>query len=328
MSSSDTCPQTYVATFLATVVCTLMAGALIAVAAARSDWLVQHSFYHYDYLLDERVSHRGERADVVLIGDSSGQTGVRPDVVKAFNGLSVVNLGLYALTGWDGYRIVIDRYFRDNHPPRAVVIYLAAPGPFQMGLTNAYESSLTVLRYGTAGDLVRRFIVDPRSFVVVVPQLLANIAKRDLAKAVLAEGIGRLGSDWAMRAYFEGRAQLAADRGWWTSGKPPMAEKAEFATRVRSEDGTPLDLTPLRQLRDYIAAKGVPVFVYLAPTPEGDRAVAEIGDVYREVADQLPVPLPNTLFDQPTHPTAAGAVETSRLFAAFCDRVLSQGVPK
>lgn len=303
MHNSENISWNYLYIFLIATplfVAVLFAAALILI---RSESIFQNSRARSHPLLEHRFSHHGEHADVVMIGDSTGLFGIKPDLISSSKGISVVNLNLYSATGYDGYRVLLDKYLSNNSAPKAVVFYISAESLYRMNQPMSYDSCITWLRYMSVQDALSRLNKD-------------NIRCVYIATKVLFKHLHVFDRNMFIKTI----DTLDKNQGWMefsAYGFSSLEKDAQFDGRKLAPAGAIFDLKAFVDFKIYISTKGIPTFVYLAPMPKGNIAAPELGDLLRPYVDELPKLLPNEIFDRGSHPTDSGALLTTQMFSDF-----------
>src|SRR3954454_20508056 len=95
-------------------------------ALARTDGYLKRNNSIYLSGIDYPYTIHNTNSDVVIFGDSTGLTGVRPDVIESRIGLKACNVsqavGSFTMTGCT---LALDRYLASNKQPEFVVLHLA-----------------------------------------------------------------------------------------------------------------------------------------------------------------------------------------------------------
>jgi hypothetical protein len=281
----------------------ILALAIATTAAAglvgfyRSDWMVRHPTYLYDLVDAQRFGLAGNAYDIVVVGDSSGLQGVIPAVVETrLGGLSVVNMGLFGFSGPTSYRLLLENYLAHNSKPTLVVLHISATNPAYAARAASYERSYTVLRHSRLPDALRYFAVNAEG----VPPLLVHFPSviwRVLRHHELSQ---------------EMHVALDRDRGYSENTDPPLDELCRLDDRDDISN-----IGYFHELRSELAARNIPMLIYVAPMPECEAAYPYFVTAYRGVSDNVPVQMPNRYFVDYTHLRRDGAEIHSREFGDF-----------
>lgn len=148
-----------------------------------------------------------QNCDVVIMGDSSGMTGVNPHVLEARTGWRTCNLAL----PYDNWAIAgtspLDNYLAHNRPPRFVVFHLNENHLFRP-LPNEDSSTidawLMVDEHFPLGEKLRLFASKPHNTLRFVTSVWKGFLT---TKATLRP-------DWSGETYQHDMAGQIAERGW------------------------------------------------------------------------------------------------------------------
>ena len=127
----------------------VMLGLTLGFFLARTDGYLKRNSSVYLAGIDYPYTIHNANNDVVIFGDSTGLTGVRPDVIESRTGLKACNLsqavGSFIMTGCT---LTLDRYLASNKQPEFIVLHLAtfnlAPRPWDH--LDHVEGMLSLLR--------------------------------------------------------------------------------------------------------------------------------------------------------------------------------------
>ena len=282
----------------------------------RSSFYCSHTHSFFDTAPCFQPEVRGQQADVLLVGDSSLLYGINPRLVQAAGGGSTYNLGMVGPSF--GFRVgkLIDRYLANNARPKAIILYFA-PWHLLSGnrVTDPQWAPLGIylLRHGGIDDIAAYLRVNP-SAIVELPPLLWN-------------GMTQSG---ARTSVF--RKELALNHGYLNYDRRgtlrPLPDDCSPSTYDHRGMDVPDNRAALAALRQQYRARGIPLFVYIAPTAICDAQVAAVRQAYAGSADMIPQALPNRLFANDTtraehvHASPEGVAVFSNNLAAFIRAVV------
>jgi hypothetical protein len=293
-------------------ICLMVAGAIVA--STTGSFYYRHSTSFWDVVEEHQFSVRGQKADILFVGDSSLLFGVSSDEISRETGLGVYSLGVAMPALAIDRDLLIAQYLAHNEAPRLMVLYISAAmrakAPFAFPPT-WYEGETMLMRYGDAGRAIDFFSANDTE----ISRFLALAGRRILA------------FDWTGRNYRTLAAALDVGHGYVV---PPQI-------RILDTDRCPISDSPILPDEEFIqrfrkesAARNIPAAVYLAPLPDCDPRFAATSTQYSRFVDNVPYTLPHGLFVddlQREHLVSAGARQNSRIVATFLNRFITTSQP-
>ena len=297
--------------FVALVLAIALGGYAALLAAGRSPLYCTHSKSFFDTAPCFQPETTGVSTDTLLVGDSSLLYGIRPDLVAQAGGGSSWNLGMVGpsfsyLAPW-----LIDRYLRQNGKPKAIILYFA---PWDVIADDRIvdpqwaPAAIALLRHGTLMEFARLVRHRPATIVELPPLLASGI------------GLGRGRAD-------EDLAALKRQRGYLDyaarSKTPLAADCIPGSLKAPAYPPAADNQAALRALKARYAARGIKVFVYVAPFAKCDGHLDAVRRAYAGVADVAPVELDNRFFAADTplsnhvHASGEGVGVLSARLATF-----------
>ena len=285
-----------------------------------------HSRSYADAAPCYKYDVRGVKVDVLLAGDSSLLYAIRPSLVEQASGLTSYNYGLVGPAFSFNPQANIDHYLATNARPKFIVVYLSpwnSIEPYVITDPVWFPIALLTLRHGSWIDFLRLFRARPSAIVEIPPVIFRST---------------QLSSAAATKV----RVQMESDGGHLDFSATLDRENQTLAGHCLNRDKPPAEpyaadnRQALTALRAHYAARGLPLYVYVAPTAVCDGQIDKVQTVYAGVADNLPVAVPDRYFARGqgghSHVNAEGVVVASNLFANFLsdhklspkDRNLSQ----
>jgi hypothetical protein len=279
----------------------------LVIALTTSSFYYRHSSVFWDPVDEHQFGVHDQKADILLIGDSSLLFGVSPELIRRETGWDVYNLGVSMPVLMLGHEMLLRRYLSHNKTPRLMILYLSAPmrtRPPYAVVPTWYEGETMLLRYGGAHRVVD-FFVNHGS---------------EISRFISLAGHRTLALDWSGQHYNALATALDSDHG-----------HVEVPFQGTMGDGdcpvSPVPVMPdeefIQQFRREAARLGIPAAVYLAPLPDCDPMFAHTSSSYSRVVDNAPYTLAHRLFaddHQRVHLVPAGARQNSHIVAAFLDR--------
>lgn len=267
------------------------------IAWVRSEQFPRTSTYFYDVLLSQRFTVRGQRADILIIGDSSALSGVIPEEFRKLSaGTTAYNLALVGYSGAPSYRLAMKAYLAANAAPRAIILYIAASNPTNNATAFGYERTITLFRNASAMELLEYLLHRPASLFSVSNELMNRVFK--LSFDIQGQYFNKISDS------------LDAQNGYMNFDEPPLSADCTLNNTISKADTSYID----RLRRE---AGDTKLFVYIAPSPECQNAIGQYRDVFRGIIDNQIETLPSGLFRDAVHPTKSGALETTRLLAEW-----------
>jgi hypothetical protein len=258
---------------------------------------------------------RGVKADVLLVGDSALLYGIRPSLVQqASGGISSYNYGMVGPSFTFDPEAIIDHYLATNSRPQSIVVYFSPWNRIERHrITDLQWFPLAVLtlRHGTLADFFRLIRARP-SAIVEIPAAIIRSTGRSTTPAKQR----RLDMEQD-DGHLDYSATLRADN---------LALPADCAPASHKHTDYPYaadNKRAIAALRARYASRGIPVYVYIAPTALCDGEINEVRNIYAGVADNNPATLPDRYFADDTplanhsHVNGDGVVMASALLADF-----------
>lgn len=284
---------------------------VVAVLLAQSDWFLRRAVPNYVAMLNNEFSIRDKPCDVLVYGDSTALTGLKPWIIQQDTGARTCNVsqtkGVVGVTGLDSLR----QYLARNPPPQVLVIAFSPEDwrPIRNWGETAYvEGMLEVVRHENAAVILRKFGTHPAE----VFGFTTFIFKSAIAAAL-------------HRGPMPTAKQPVAREGQMTLPSPP--ERTCLNQDAMNMKTFPEAVMPQPEFIRAVRAEFAPragVLLLISPAlPECDA----LGGFYRSMLDPL---LDAPITTQPIgdyndldrHFTAAGADTVSHSTAAIISRHL------
>ena len=284
-------------------------GYALLIGVGRSPLYCRFSHNLFDTAPCFKQGMSGIKADVLLVGDSSLLYGVRPDIVAAEGGGTTYNLGMIGPSFAYQVADLIDGYLASNKRPRAIVLYFA---PYERishdRVADPMWAPLGVylLRHGNWSAIAHFLAIRPSAIVEMPPIIVTGLT---MPGPVLDGYVAEMRASGGYVDYARGNRALPADC------QPGSFKRPAYALGDNRE--------VLADLRQRYQARGIPLFVYVAPTAACDNGIDAVRQRYRGVSDNVPQALANEDFadDVPeanhVHPSSAGVVAFSKTLANF-----------
>jgi hypothetical protein len=306
-------------------------------AVIGSDAYCRHSEVYWDAADCYKFSVKDEASDIVFIGDSSLQYGVRPNQLTAALGLSAYNLGLPGGTMVFLPYLLLDRYLAQNRRPRLIVLYLGPWSPVGIPKSDPaaadrlwVDAGRVALRHGGFDGIASVFGSDPRR-LIQLPALFWQQGwaqfSRSGARWRQASGIMAAERGW-MPFWEPGGLMTVGPIGWWGFSADALAPES-----ASLQDDCVLQAKPvapsgdeIRRFRERYERDGTRVLVYVAPIPACDPSHDAVVTAWRGIADNQPQLLPGHDFVDDgwrVHVTGAGATDATAQVADFLRSILS-----
>ena len=269
-----------------------------------------------------KFSVTDERADILLVGDSSLLYGIKPDIVELVANRSVYNFGIVGPTFAFDPQATIDTYLARNARPRAVIIYLSPwdiVEPTKINDPIWFPVGLTALQHGSFKDILRLVWARPSAIVELPPIILNSIGFSPQPAAKRREAMEKA------RGHFDYETMLNADNRTLTEC-PISLGPGEVPSAARSRHA-------FATLKRHYASQGIPIYIYAAPFARCGAQTAAVVSAYRGIADNVPTALPDPLFARETthgknvHVNREGVKVASQLLGQFI-KTHQIGTPK
>jgi len=253
---------------------------------------------------------KDQQAEILLVGDSSLLYGVEPDVVEQVSHRSVYNYGIVGPVFAFNPDKVVDHYLARNGRPKAIVVYISPWDQVEPGAIHDevwFPVGLAALQHGTLGDALAVLRARPSAVVELPPIILRSIGFSRTPNRALRDAME------AASGHFDYPATLT-DANRAIAHCPYGDADARVPETVRTR-------TALSALKARMAARGIPLYVYVAPFARCGTNVAKLEQAYRGLSDNVPTPLPDALFSNDARPfvhvNEDGAKAVSRLLGDF-----------
>jgi hypothetical protein len=250
---------------------------LLVLASVHTRWFLRHDDYPGMWQSGYGARLKDRNCDVVLYGDSSALTGLRPDVIQQITGLKTCNISEgVTIQGVVGSGYPLDEYLANNKRPRFLLMmytpsvfrpYLAPFSDYKPeGMIYAFEYDRTeewyrgLLRH-------RQWLLD---FVIWS------------GHAILQDGLDRFTAAGRAKVSVDTRAQREGENGVWPYPRPPetycvrTAYHMTPAMIVRYADS-------VETMRRLYSVDGTQVIIDVAPVPTCDT----LQQAYREKSEGL-----------------------------------------
>jgi hypothetical protein len=259
-----------------------------------------------------KFSVAGQKADILVVGDSSLLYGIRPDVVESFARRSVYNYGIVGPTFAFDPRATIERYLATNTRPRAIIVYLSPwdivePGKILDPVW--FPAGLTALQHGGLAEMAAIVRARPSAIVELPPIILSSIGFSTQASAQRRKAMEAAGGHFDFETMLNAGNRSLKD----CPASPPPGEVPQ-ASRSRAA---------LASLKAHYAGQGIPLYIYTAPFGRCGAQTQAIAAAYRGIADNVPTSLPDELFARESgygksvHVNRDGVLVVSRLLGEF-----------
>lgn len=296
--------------FISIVLALCLAGYAAAIAIGSSPAYCRLSKSPLDAVPCYQSEISGQRAPVLLVGDSSLLYGISPKLIAASGGGETYNLGTVGPGFGFGPELLIDRYLAHNAKPRAIILYFSPWNRIsrtRISDPRWAQLGIFLLQHGRADEIF--------AFVRALPSALVELPPIIVSSLGLSQGPVRAAA-----------AQMAADKGhidygaWMAHALGPECRgSAKAVAMLLDIDNRPA----LAALRHRYENRGIAIFVYVAPIAACDGAIGPVRAAYAGAADNIPQALPDRLFADDAkdgghvHPSPAGPAAFSADLAAF-----------
>jgi hypothetical protein len=249
---------------------------LFPFALAKTEFFVRHSSYFYNAVMYDKYSISGNRADLLLVGDSALLSGLVPAVIERVTGLTTYNLGV-PLGSFSAHPdLIIENYLAHNEKPKIIILYLGVNAHVSdTKWDRGYEGAVTLLWHDTLRRNLEYYAKDPRKLFAISATLLKTFI-----------------SGFAIRP-----------ESWQTIRNYLIVEKGFLPTDAISRPSAlkPGELSPIEVVADtqYIdefkskfAKAGYRVLVATSPVPDCDPLFDAVVRAYKGVLDIEPYVFP------------------------------------
>lgn len=252
----------------------------------------------YDKLAEYK-SHIVSHDDIVVIGDSTGLSGVNPLICKP---REVTNLCLYGHAKPLGWYNILLNYLENNKTPRLCVIYFTAPTPSTFRVQH-YEEIYIKFRYFKVAAF-KEYSLDYNPFDATGATLTI------LSKAIFEPQVAEPSPISFVRnhkGYMAFYGELAAS--------PMNSAHSHGAKSQDLHNG----LEAIIDLKRKIEKLGIRVLIYLHAIPEHDEALTFYKSFYQGYVDNPIYTLPHKNFNDHTHLNDRGAQVNTKIFLKFLE---------
>jgi hypothetical protein len=288
--------------------------AFFAYPMARSEYYERVSRRMFWHAMDYHMQMAGQRCDVVVFGDSTGLTGIDPDVLRQQTGLSACVLSMPYMALTTTGTLVLDHFLAQSPAPRVIVFanharHLHAPRfDEEDGVIDGW---LLVDRIQTPLNAAKFFLKHPRYSVIFMEGVWQQVFTIGLAGSI----------DITQRTYRQDMDTLRARSGFFPLQK---LESPEQVCELKMEPPVD-DAGYLPSLRARYENATTKVLLYVSPVRACDANV----NAYQAVAARLHLnPLAvysPTEFADPWHLSQAAAAKNSIEVAREIRTLLASG---
>ena len=286
----------------------------LAYPMARSDYYERISRRMFWHAMDYHMQMAGQRCDVVVFGDSTGLTGIDPDVLRQQTGLSACVLSVPYLALSTTGTLVLDRFLARSPAPRVIVFanearHLHAPRfDEEDGVIDGW---LLVDRIETPLQAAKFFLKHPRHSVIFMEGVWQQVFTLSVAGGI----------DLSERTYRQDMATLREHAGFFPLLK---LESPEQVCELKMDPPVD-DAEYLPSLRARYENATTKVLLYVSPVRACDANVP----AYQAVAARLhlkpPAVYSPTEFADPWHLGQAAAAKNSLEVAHEIRTLLQNG---
>jgi len=202
-----------------------------------------------------------------------------------------------------------------NKRPKKIVIYVSPQTKIAKNeITDPvwFPAALLAAHHGGPNDWLTLLKARPLSLVEIPPIIMHSIGLSRKPMALWHEQMDTDGGRFDYGAMPFGRTPLQSDNCPGT----PKEILDRGIDRASTRDA-------LKNLRVHYATLGIPLFIYVAPIAQCDRALDAVRAAYRDIADNQPETLPNNDFTNEAvknyhvHVNEKGATDASVLLGRF-----------
>lgn len=253
----------------------------------------------YEQLVEYKANITNADDQIVVIGDSTGLSGIDPHVFEKHSSLKIHNLCLYGQAKPFGWYNLLQSYIQKNAIPKVVVIVFTSPTPSSF-FAQHFEEIYIKFRYfhwhcfwkfpttynpfHCLSILMTRFTNQLQPLPVTISDI--HFAKKN-------------------KGYMAFRGTLSDD--FFNS------QISHGVTTQHMQEG----MQEVFQIKKYLEEKGIKVFLYLNAIPQKDLALPYYKDFYEGKVDNEIYTLPYKYFNDQTHLNHRGAKKNTKIFAEF-----------
>jgi hypothetical protein len=287
--------------------------AFFAYPLARSDYYERISRRMFWHAMDYHMQMAGQRCDVVVFGDSTGLTGIDPDVLRQQTGLRACVLSVPYMALTTTGTLVLDHFLARSPAPRVIVFandarHLHAPRfDEEDGVIDGW---LLVDRIRPPLEAAKFFLRHPRYSVIFMESVWQQVFT-----------LGSGGVDLTQRTYRQDMETLRAHSGFF-----PLLrlESPEQVCELKMDP--PVDDSEyLPSLRARYENATTKVVLYVSPVRACDANVSAYQAAATRLHLQPPAVYNPTEFADPWHLSQAAAARNSIEVAREIRTVLASG---
>ena len=292
----------------------LTALVLCPFALAKTEYFRCHSSYFYDPIIYDKYRLSGQKADLLLIGDSALAAGILPKIIEQQTGWKTYNLGVPLSSFAVHPDVLVDRYLANNSRPKVMVLYLSFGSQISnhdFDLGSLYEAGVTLLWQDNFAKNAKFYLSNPRRLFAVSAALLRSF-------------VGGFDARCATRDLME--RQLSDEDGFVPLDAVRKLRVLEPSALSR------IEVRPDRQYIEHFRLKytkaGYVVIVALSPIPDCDPSYGDVVEAYRGLLDVQPYQLPCSGFvaDGRFHMVRSAAENNTVVFSKHLSQALKSVV--
>ena len=253
----------------------------------------------YEQLVEYKTNITNSDAQVVVIGDSTGLSGIDPLVFKKHSSLKMNNLCLYGYAKPVGWYTLLNAYLKKNQKPKVVVIYYTAPTPATFHVLH-FEEIFVKFRYFSP----HVFFHFPQKFNPFhnISVLLTWSTNKLQPPPATSSGIKFVMQHKGYMAFYGTR-----------ENKPLDSRPAYNVQDKTLKEG----FQEILNLRNLIEKEGIKTLIYVHAVSDIDLALAYYKAFYEGKVDNKIYTLPHKYFNDQTHLNHRGAKKNTKIFAEF-----------
>jgi hypothetical protein len=287
--------------------------AFFAYPMARSDYYERISRRMFWHAMDYHMQMAGQRCDVVVFGDSTGLTGIDPDVLREQTGLRACGLSVPYMALTTTGTLVLDHFLAQSPAPRVIVFandarHLHAPRfDEEDGVIDGW---LLVDRIRPPLEAAKFFLRHPRYSIIFMESVWQQVFT-----------LGSGGVDLTQRTYRQNMETLRAHSGFFPLLRLESPEQVcELRMDIPADD--PKYLPSLRARYENATTR---VVLYVSPVRTCDANVSAYQAAAARLHLQPPAVYKPTDFADPWHLSQAAAAKNSIEVAREIRTILASG---
>ena len=214
--------------------------------------------------------------DLLMIGDSSLLRGVKTHTLEKKTNKKIFSLTLNANSGLRSYKLLLKKFLENNKKPKKIIFYFA-PQTLSRD-QHTMERTYTLTRHDNIFNL-----------------LLSGVTSIDLIKTfkIVKYGKDNVSSDYSNLILYQ--------RGYAASYDETRQDINRIYDLSYKKIISNKQISKLKNLLDYSRSLGIKTYLYIAPSPEGDKSVLYYRKVYSDLADNEIVTYPTNFFRDIIH---------------------------